>query len=365
MPNANGRKTWRVGVLLCFVLAFLVGPATAQTKPAAQTRNERGAAFTTVVIEAVTIQGASALSADESAKLADSLKGEAYSDKWLKQLTDGVTRHLGDEGFMNVTAKAAVQSLPSTDGKQHVAVSLDVDTGPRYTISEILWTGSSVFTTKQLDEIILPRVGDLLRLSALSQSYLLLQKAYAERGYPSASIEVLTQPYAQSGKAVLEFQIVERERSGVNASEKKQECATPTMEEVRKAPFAPPAASYDPKADAQLEIERAKLEAGRTNRKILLIAGGSWCGWCRVLDKTFEQSVAAREMRDRKFVVVHVNATDQNNTCALSAYPKAPRYPFLYVIDANGKLLATSDTREWESPYGYDPMKIEETLKKW
>jgi hypothetical protein len=64
--------------------------------------------------------------------------------------------------------------------------------------------------------------------------------------------------------------------------------------------------------------------------------------------------------------VVHVNVSEENdNSCALRAYPKATGYPFLYVINPSGRLLATSDTREFESPYGYNATKIEEFLKKW
>ena len=118
--------------------------------------------------------------------------------------------------------------------------------------------------------------------------------------------------------------------------------------------------------DAQLEIERAKLEAERTHRNVLLIAGGEWCGWCHMLDQTFQSSIPTRQLRDRNFVVVHVNYSKENeNTCALSAYPLATGYPFLYVINPSGKLLTTSDMREFESPYGYNAMKLEEFLKKW
>jgi hypothetical protein len=370
MPNSNERKniTWRVGTLLCFVFVFFVGPASAQTKLDAQNKDENGAAFTSVVVEAVTIQGAGDLSSNVSATLAESLKGEAYSDKWLTQLTNKVTRCLEDEGFLDAAAKTTVRSINSTDGKQHVAVAVDVDAGPRYTLFAVWWMGSSVFTTKQLDEIILPRVGEVLRTSAIGQSDILLRKAYAEHGYPMAVVSVMFQKYAETGKVTLYVEIQEGEKSSGSkvASEKKPECTSPTMEEIRKAPFAPSAEAYDPKVDAQLDIERAKLEAERTNRKVLLIAGGDWCGWCHMLEQTFQLSVPVRELRDRNFVVVHVNISEENdNTCALRAYPKATGYPFVYVINPSGKLLATSDSREWESPYGYDPVKIEESLKKW
>jgi hypothetical protein len=367
-PKERKNIIWRVGTLLCLGLVFLIGHARAQTTPDLRAQGVNHAAFTAVVIEDVTIHGAGGLGADEGAKLVESLKGEAYTDTWLKKLTDKVTRRLEDDGFLGATVKTTVRSLNSTDGRQHFGVLVDIDAGSHYTISQILWTGSSVFTTKQLDDMILLRPGGVARLNAIGESQMLLDKVYAERGYPAAIVTIMFQKYADVGKVDLYGEIQEGEKSsgGKVASEKNVECTTPTMEEIRKAPFTPGAGPYDPKVDAQLDIERAKLEAERTNRNVLLIAGGDWCGWCHMLEQTFQLSVPTRELRDRNFVVVHVNISEQNdNSCALRPYPKATGYPFVYVTNADGKLLATSDTRDWESAYGYNPTKIEDFLKKW
>jgi hypothetical protein len=370
MPDSHERRniTWRVRTLLCFSFVFLVGDARAQTAPEPQAKEAKGAAFTPVVVENVTIQGANDLGADETAKLAESLNGEAYTDKWLQKLTDNVKLYLQNKGFLDAKAKPTVRSLNSTDGKQHVAVTVEVVTGPRYTVSQILWTGSSVFTTKQLDDMILLRTGDVGGLTTIGESQVLLDKIYWEHGYPKAFVAIVFHKYADVGKVALYGEIQEGEKSSGDqaAAEKEPECTAPTTEEIRKEAFAPRAVSYDPKVDAQLEIERAKLEAERTNRNVLLIAGGEWCGWCHMLDQTFQSSIPTRELRDRNFVVVHVNVSEaNNNSCALRPYPQATGFPFLYVINAEGKLLAISDTREFESPYGYNATKIEEFLKKW
>ena len=354
--------------LLYLSLLFLVRGASAQTKPATKGSDTTNAGFSPVVVEAVTVHGGDEFNAEERAKLGDNLKGEAYTEKWLTILTGTITRRLEDEGFLDAAPKTTVRSLKIVDGKQHVEVSVDVNAGPRYIVSAIWWMGSSVFTPKQLDDLILPRVGEVLRLSALGESDLLLRKAYAERGYPAALAVVTSHKYAENGKVTLFIEISEGAKSSESesGSEKQPRCTTPTMDEIRKAPFMPRAVSYDPNVDAQLEIERAKLEAERTNRKVLLIAGGDWCGWCHVLDQTFERFVLLRQLRDQKFVVVHVNVSEENqNACALRGYPAATGYPFFYVIDAGGKLMASSDARDWESPYGYDPARIEKFLKNW
>lgn len=370
MPNVTkGKNVARLaGAILLFSWFVFVDSAGAQTPPEPQAKDAKDAAFTPVVIEIVTIQGANDFGADETAKLAESLKGEAYTDNWLDKLTDKVRRRLMDEGFWAATAKTTVGTLESTDDRQHVAVTVDVDAGPRNTLFVVWWRGSSVFTTKQLDDMILLRRGDVLRASAIRESYRLLQKAYAERGYHAATIGLMFDKDSKSGKATLYLDIQEGEKSsgGKVATEKKPECTAPTMEEIRKAPFTPSAEPYDPKVDAQLDIERAKLEAERTNRRVLLIAGGDWCGSCHMLEQTFQLSAQVRELRDRNFVMVHVNISGENeNSCALHAYPKATGYPFVYVIKPDGKLLAASGTSDWESTYGYNPTKIEDFLKKW
>jgi hypothetical protein len=47
------------------------------------------------------------------------------------------------------------------------------------------------------------------------------------------------------------------------------------------------------------------------------------------------------------------------------SYPKALGVPFIYVLDSAGTLLATENTRDWESGDGYDSYRIEGFLKKW
>jgi thioredoxin-related protein len=115
-----------------------------------------------------------------------------------------------------------------------------------------------------------------------------------------------------------------------------------------------------------MQIARAQLEAASPSKKLLLIAGGKWCGWCQVLDRTFQTNPSLTELRDKSFIVVHVNVSEENsNECALRAYPKATSFPFVYVLDATGRLMGTEDTRDWESSDGYDPHQVEAFLKKW
>jgi hypothetical protein len=92
------------------------------------------------------------------------------------------------------------------------------------------------------------------------------------------------------------------------------------------------------------------------------VAGDTGCGWCHLLDRTFQRNPATTELRDKLFITVHV---DDSNECALKPYPKAFGVPFIYVLDEKGNLLGTEETKDWETGDGYDPRRIDAFLTKW
>jgi hypothetical protein len=190
----------------------------------------------------------------------------------------------------------------------------------------------------------------------------LLRLAYAERGYGEIDLDPTFQKFPEHGKVALYLGVNEGQKSN---QEKPLQCKQYSTEDIQKTPYVS-SLTYDPQIEAQMQIARAQLEAARTNKKLLLIAGGHWCGWCRVLDRTFQTNPGLSDLRDKSFIVVHVNVSEENsNECALKAYPKATSFPFVYVLDATGRLMGTEDTRDWESSDGYDPRQIEAFLKKW
>ena len=161
---------------------------------------------------------------------------------------------------------------------------------------------------------------------------------------------------------MLYIEVTEGRKSEVNSE---VTCKRYSTEEIQRLPYVPNQ-SYDPKADVEMQIARAEFEARRTHKKLLLVLGGEWCGWCRVLEETFQRNPALSELRDRTFVTVHIDAGGVNNRkCALRTYPEPLSFPFVYVLDETGRLLGTEDTIDWESNDGYDPNRIEIFLRKW
>jgi thiol-disulfide isomerase/thioredoxin len=87
-----------------------------------------------------------------------------------------------------------------------------------------------------------------------------------------------------------------------------------------------PVHTYEARRDAIRDVQNAVLEANRTGRNVLIQVGGEWCGWCRILDRVFEQHWQLVRLRDENFVTVAVNYSDKNrNKQLLSRLPRMCR----------------------------------------
>jgi Thioredoxin-like/Surface antigen variable number repeat len=351
-----------VALMYSLVFFLLAVTASAQSKPETPAQSVTPAESPTVVVDAVKIEGGEEISVDEKASIANKLQGETAHSDWLDKLKANAVRQLQNDGFLDGAADAKVEPIRLLDGKEHVTVLLALTAGPRYSIQTVYWAGASVFSTAQLENISLLRVGDVFRTSALRQTDSLLRQAFADRGYNQPLVVLQLQKYPEVGKVAIYMEITEGQKSGEN---KPLQCKPYSAEDIRNTPYVL-SLTYDPKIDGEMQIARAQLEAQRTNKKLLLIVGDNSCGWCRILDQTFQRNPGTTAVRDKAFVALHVDVSEDNsNECALRAYPNAPSFPFIYVLDANGKLLGTENTVDWQSSDGYDPHRIEAFLTKW
>ena len=127
-----------------------------------------------------------------------------------------------------------------------------------------------------------------------------------------------------------------------------------------------PVTSYDPRRYAAKDIQAAMVEARRTGKRVLLEVGGDWCVWCHRMDRYFEENPKLLELRERKFITVKINYSRENeNKKVLSAYPKIPGFPHIFVLDTNGAMLRSQNTGELESGKSYDLEKFIAFLKQW
>ena len=127
-----------------------------------------------------------------------------------------------------------------------------------------------------------------------------------------------------------------------------------------------PVTKYDPKRDAAQDIQEAIREAQRANKRILLEVGGEWCSWCHTLDRFFEAHPDLLRLREKNFVTVKINFSEENdNKAILSRYDAIPGYPHIFVLDSDGKFLLSQNTSVLESGKSYDLERLTAFLTKW
>jgi hypothetical protein len=125
--------------------------------------------------------------------------------------------------------------------------------------------------------------------------------------------------------------------------------------------------AYDPKRDPDKDLEMAEAAAAQGHKRILVDVGGDWCIWCRRLDQFFATNADVRAVRDANFVVLKINMSPQNENYAfLHRFAEIPGYPFIFVLDESGKVLATEDTNDLENgSTGYDAGRVKKFLSSW
>ena len=127
-----------------------------------------------------------------------------------------------------------------------------------------------------------------------------------------------------------------------------------------------PIAKYDPKRDAAGDIQDAIKEAQIRHQRILLEVGGDWCSWCHTLDDFFATHPELLQLRDKNFVTVKINFSEENeNKEVLARYGPVESFPHLFVLDADGKLLLSKDTAALENGRSYDLGRLLAFLQEW
>ena len=134
--------------------------------------------------------------------------------------------------------------------------------------------------------------------------------------------------------------------------------------------FAVAAATIYPEiARAQTDVEAARTEAAKTNRRVLVDFGGNWCTDCIVLDRYLHAAENAALLNEH-YVLVHVNVGDKgitDNFAIAQRYgiPLEKGVPALAVLDPDGRLVFAQKQGEFEAMRKMDPASVGEFLRKW
>ena len=128
---------------------------------------------------------------------------------------------------------------------------------------------------------------------------------------------------------------------------------------VAAAPVSPAPASeqdfyivtdYDPRRDNVELVTDAMARADAEDKRVLLILGGDWCGWCKVLENDIDKSEALTALLSRHYVVAKVHCDSgspgirykprkQPQYGASFVTIRAKSYPHLVILDSDGNRL--------------------------
>src|SRR5262249_32314170 len=102
---------------------------------------------------------------------------------------------------------------------------------------------------------------------------------------------------------------------------------------------------YDKSADTAAQLAKSIEKAKQDDKRIVVMLGGDWCGWCHKLHELFTSDAEIRKILSYEYVLVMVDTTAPGaeellGKCkaALSKeeLQKTFGVPFLGVLDASG-----------------------------
>ncbi len=123
---------------------------------------------------------------------------------------------------------------------------------------------------------------------------------------------------------------------------------------------------YDPKRNPFTDGARAIQLAKASNRRVLILVGGNWCGWCKKMDRFINSDPEVYKALHSRFVLLKVNYSDENkNEKFLSTFPKYLGFPHFFVADRNGRVIHSQDTTQLLDNDNYSKSLFLQFLARW
>ncbi len=125
---------------------------------------------------------------------------------------------------------------------------------------------------------------------------------------------------------------------------------------------------YNPKANAQADINKAVMLAAKENKHVFLQIGGNWCIWCTRFNNLITTDPELKNILDSNFIIVHVNYSDENkNEKVLTrlGYPQRFGFPVFVILDKKGNRIHTQNSGYLEEGKGHSKAKVAEFLRQW
>ena len=121
-----------------------------------------------------------------------------------------------------------------------------------------------------------------------------------------------------------------------------------------------------PARNAAEDFDSAVHLAAETDRKVLVIVGGEWCGWCHVLDAFWAENSTVGDAVRSTFVILKVNVSQDNrNRSFLSRFPPFTGAPHFFVVGDDGEILGSQRTGVLEQGAGYSEERFMAFVLEW
>jgi thiol:disulfide interchange protein len=114
-----------------------------------------------------------------------------------------------------------------------------------------------------------------------------------------------------------------------------------------------------PQADAEKVLADGLAEAKRDSKRVLFHVGAPWCGWCHVLDRFLAEN---ESLFASDYINLKIDQDRMTNAAPLIKRfreSKSMGIPWIAILDADGKTLATSDMpKDGNTGYPGSPKEI-------
>ncbi|OVE56659.1 thioredoxin family protein [Chryseobacterium mucoviscidosis] len=126
---------------------------------------------------------------------------------------------------------------------------------------------------------------------------------------------------------------------------------------------------YDPKADAEKDIQNLIAKAKKEKKNIMIQAGGNWCIWCLRFNQYVQTTPELKKLVDDNYLYYHLNYSPENKNEKIFAKYGDPGtkfgYPVFIVLDQNGKMIHVQQSEVLEEGKGYSLEKVKEFFNVW
>lgn len=126
---------------------------------------------------------------------------------------------------------------------------------------------------------------------------------------------------------------------------------------------------YNPQADAEKDIAAALEQAKKSNKYVLIQAGGNWCSWCIEFARMAKADHQIDSVINASFIWYHLNFSKENENKKMFArlgYPQRFGFPVFIILNENGERLHTQNSEYLEDgKKSYNTNKVQSLLEMW